>query len=138
MTFDATRRVVLRHQDGRAEQVGDDIFAALEEHIAADDGDPSVSWVGYLGYASRTDLPGRPADPASGVPDAVWMRVRDPWVFEHPESDGAVRTRRLEARCASRRAVSRPVRVSGRAVSAGTGRRSTGCSTSCAGATPTR
>ena len=88
LTFDATRRVVLRHQGGRAEQIGDDVFAALEEHVAADDGDPSVSWVGYLGYAARTDLPARPADPASGVPDAVWMRVRDPWVFEHPLPDG--------------------------------------------------
>ena len=43
-----------------------------------DGGDPSVSWVGYLGYACRTDLPGRPADPASGVPDAVWMRLPRP------------------------------------------------------------
>jgi para-aminobenzoate synthetase len=36
--------------------------------------------VGYLGYASRPDLPARPA---ADVPDAVWMRVRDPLVIEH-------------------------------------------------------
>jgi len=73
LTFDAGRRRVLRHQHGRAEVVGDDIFAALEEHVAADLGDPSVSWVGYLGYACRSDLAGRPS---AGAPDAVWMRAR--------------------------------------------------------------
>ena len=78
LTFDATARVVTRHRGGTTEQVGDDIFAVLEQQVTADDGDPSVSWVGYLGYACRTDLPGRPADPASGVPDAMWMRLRNP------------------------------------------------------------
>jgi para-aminobenzoate synthetase len=75
LTFDATARLVLRHRSGTATPVGDDIFAVLEEEIARDAGDPGVSWVGYLGYGCRTDLPGRPADPASGVPDAVWMRA---------------------------------------------------------------
>ncbi len=83
LTFDAVRRVVFRHQHGRTEAVGEDIFDALREHIADDEEDPSISWVGYFGYACRTDLPGRPADSAAGVPDAVWMRVRDPQVFEH-------------------------------------------------------
>ena len=78
LTFDATSRTVLRHCAARSEVIGDDIFAALEEQVAADGGDAAVSWVGYLGYACRTDLPGRPADPASGVPDAVWMRLRNP------------------------------------------------------------
>ena len=78
LTFDAGARSVVRHASGTSEQVGDDIFTVLEEQVAADDGDPSVSWVGYLGYACRTDLPGRPADPAAGVPDAVWMRLRNP------------------------------------------------------------
>lgn len=81
LTFDATRRQVLRHDGGRSTVVGDDVFAALEEHVARDDGDPDVSWVGYLGYACRPDLPGRPA---VGVPDAVWLRVRSPLVVEHP------------------------------------------------------
>jgi para-aminobenzoate synthetase len=85
LTFDATRRVVLRHQGGATEVVGDDVFIALGEHLAADRAeDADVSWVGYLGYACRTDLPGRPsADPA--VPDAVWMRCRSPRVLTgHP------------------------------------------------------
>jgi para-aminobenzoate synthetase len=83
LTFDAARREVVRHRGGSTEVVGDDVFSALEEHLAADGGDPAVSWVGYLGYACRTDLPGRPA--AVGVdfraPDAVWLRVRDPLVL---------------------------------------------------------
>ena len=65
-----------RHQGGRGEVVGDDVFAVLEEEIARDDGDPDVHWVGYFGYACRPDLPGRPR-PGPAVPDAVWMRVRD-------------------------------------------------------------
>ena len=81
LTFDATTRTVLRHQGGRFHLAGTDIFEVLEEEIARDDGDPAVSWVGYLGYACRTDLPGRPADLDEGVPDAVWMRVRDPLVL---------------------------------------------------------
>lgn len=77
LTFDATAREVRRHQHGRSEVVGDDVFAVLSDAVARDGGDPEVSWVGYLGYACRPDLPGRPsADP--GVPDAVWMRVRSP------------------------------------------------------------
>ncbi len=80
LTFDATTRTVLRHCEGRAEPVGDDIFTVLGEQVAADD-DPDVSWVGYLGYGCRTDLPGRPADPRSGVPDAVWMRLRNPRIL---------------------------------------------------------
>ena len=51
---------------------------------------PGCSWVGYLGYACRPDLPGRPT--GSGVPDAVWMRVRDPLFVDH---DPAGRGRRV-------------------------------------------
>ncbi len=78
LSYDASRRAVLRHRGDTTEVVGDDVFTVLEEHLAADDGDPAVSWVGYLGYACRSDLPGRPA---GGVPDAVWMRVSDPVVL---------------------------------------------------------
>ncbi|WP_203231137.1 anthranilate synthase component I family protein [Nocardioides caldifontis] len=80
LTFDAGRGEVLRHQGGTAVPVGHDVFAVLEEELARDAGDPEVWWVGYVGYGCRTDLPGRPADPASGVPDAVWMRLRSPQV----------------------------------------------------------
>ena len=81
LSYDATRRSVTRHRGARTEEVGDDVFTVLEEEIARDAGDPAVSWVGYLGYACRPDLPARPS---AGVPDAVWMRVRDPIVVEHP------------------------------------------------------
>jgi para-aminobenzoate synthetase len=82
LTYEATARRVERHQHGRAEVVGDDVFAVLADEVARDDGDPAVSWVGYLGYACRPDLP---AHTGSGVPDAVWMRVRDPLFVEHPD-----------------------------------------------------
>jgi para-aminobenzoate synthetase len=82
LTFDAAARQVVRHRGRRREVVGDDIFAVLEEAVHAEGGDPDVSWVGYLGYASRVDLPARPAQ---GVPDAVWMRVRNPLVVDHPQ-----------------------------------------------------
>ncbi|QIK68689.1 anthranilate synthase component I family protein [Nocardioides sp. HDW12B] len=77
LTFDATARQVRRHQHGRSTVVGDDVFAVLGDEVDRDGGDPEVSWVGYLGYACRPDLPGRPSA-TPGVPDAVWMRVRTP------------------------------------------------------------
>jgi para-aminobenzoate synthetase len=81
LTFDAGRREVTRHQGARSEVVGDDVFAVLEEEVARDAGDPGVHWVGYLGYASRTDLPARPWGEG---PDAVWMRSANVQFFEHP------------------------------------------------------
>jgi para-aminobenzoate synthetase len=72
LTYDAVRREVTRHQGGRADVVGEDVFAVLAEELARDEGDPEVSWVGYLGYACRPDLPARPA---RGVPDAVLLRA---------------------------------------------------------------
>ena len=80
LSFDAARREVTRHQRGRDEVVGDDVFGVLEDEIARDDGDPGVHWVGCFGYASRPDLPARPW----GVgPDAIWMRSRDVRFFDH-------------------------------------------------------
>ena len=81
LTYDAAARQVSRHQHGRAEVVGDDVFAVLAAEVARDGGDPAVSWVGYLGYACRPDLP---AHTGGDVPDAVWMRVRDPLFVDHP------------------------------------------------------
>ena len=82
LSFDASRGEVTRHEGGRAEIVGDDIFAVLEDEIALDGGDPAVHWVGYFGYASRTDLPARPwRSGAAGGPDAIWMRSTDVQVF---------------------------------------------------------
>jgi para-aminobenzoate synthetase len=89
LTYDARSRRVLRHRSGATEVVGDDVFDVLADEVARDAEDPAVSWVGYLGYACRPDLPARlpggtfegPARPC--VPDAVWMRARDAVVFQH-------------------------------------------------------
>jgi para-aminobenzoate synthetase len=83
LTYHAGAREVRRHRDGRCRVVGDDPFTALEAEIARD---PSLSWVGYFGYAARPDLPA--ATGADDVPDAVWMRLRDPVIVEHPEPTG--------------------------------------------------
>jgi len=80
MTYDASRREVTRHADGRAEVVGDDPFAALEAEIAA--GSASDQWFGYFGYAARHDLP---ASPDPDLPDAVWMRPSHIRFFDHDE-----------------------------------------------------
>ncbi|MBS44592.1 MAG: aminodeoxychorismate component I [Nocardioides sp.] len=84
LTYDATRREVRRHTDGRSVVVGDDVFAVLEAELAA--GSSSDQWFGYLGYACRPDLPARP-DPE--LPDAVWMRPSRVRMFEHPEQPTA-------------------------------------------------
>ncbi|KQV77452.1 anthranilate synthase [Nocardioides sp. Root122] len=76
LTWSAARREVRAHSGGSTEVVGDDVFAVLEEWLR-----PGEQWFGYLGYASRTDLPATP-DPT--LPDAVWMRPSAVRVFEHP------------------------------------------------------
>jgi para-aminobenzoate synthetase len=78
LSYDAGRGTVTRHAGGRAEQVGSDVFAALETELRA--GPADAHWAGYFGYAARPDLPAR-ADPH--LPDAVWMRARDLRFFEH-------------------------------------------------------
>jgi para-aminobenzoate synthetase len=88
LTYDAARRQVSRHQHGRTEVVGDDPFAVLREEVARDGGDRRVGWVGYFGYAARSDLP---AASGAGVPDAVWMRVRDPLFVTHDPVPSAPR-----------------------------------------------
>jgi para-aminobenzoate synthetase len=82
LTYDAARRQVHRRVGGTTEVVGDDVFTVLEQELARDAGDPSVSWVGWFGYAARPDLPTL-VDPAGAVPDAVWMRTCHTVVFEH-------------------------------------------------------
>jgi para-aminobenzoate synthetase len=78
LTYDAGTGVVTRHADGRSEQVGADVFAALEAELAT--GSESDQWFGYFGYASRPDLP---AAIGAGMPDAVWMRAGQVRMFEH-------------------------------------------------------
>ncbi len=78
LSWSAARREVREHAGGASTVVGDDVFAVLEQRLAAGE-----QWFGYFGYASRTDLPATP-DPA--LPDAVWMRPRAVRVFENPET----------------------------------------------------
>jgi para-aminobenzoate synthetase len=78
LSYDAGRREVTRHAGGRAEVVGDDVFAALRAELAA--GTPGDQWFGYFGYACRADLPARTGGP---VPDAVWLRPRRVRLFDH-------------------------------------------------------
>ena len=82
LSYDAARREVTRHQDGRAEVVGDDVFGVLEAELAA--GSPADQWFGYLGYGARPDLPAALATGPGVLPDAVWMRARHVRLFEHP------------------------------------------------------
>jgi len=90
LTYDAARREVWRHAHEARELAGHDIFATLETELARDGGDPSISWVGYFGYPCRADLPARTSvaepDP-SRAPDAVWMRAKNPLIFDHPPTD---------------------------------------------------
>ena len=79
LTYDAARGEVVRHASGRAEPVGGDVFAMLEQELAS--GRPTDQWFGYFGYAARPDLP---AATGSGLPDAVWMRARHVQMFHHP------------------------------------------------------
>jgi para-aminobenzoate synthetase len=84
ISYDARTRAVTRHASGRAEVVGDDVFAVLEAEVA---GSPAGSqWFGYLGYACRPDLA---AATDGRVPDAVWMRPSHVRVFDHPAASGA-------------------------------------------------
>jgi para-aminobenzoate synthetase len=85
LTYDAAAREVTRHRSGRSDVVGEDVFAVLADEVGRDAGDSAVSWVGYLGYAARTDLPAAVHPAAEDrTPDAVWMRCRQPLVLEHP------------------------------------------------------
>lgn len=84
LSLDASTGLVLRHASGRSEVAGTDVFAVLEAEIAA--GPDDALWVGYLGYASRPDLPARPG---AGQPDAVWLRVDpDHLVDVEPDDPG--------------------------------------------------
>jgi para-aminobenzoate synthetase len=95
LSWSAARREVRAHTGGTSRVVGDDVFAVLEEWMR-----PGEQWFGYLGYASRPDLPAS-ADPV--LPDAVWMRPAGVRIFEHgPASEvsrlvaGAPRTSTTE------------------------------------------
>ena len=80
LTYDAAAREVRRHARGSVDVVGDDPFAVLAEHVALDDGDPSVSWVGYFGYAAPAGPAGehRERRPRRGVDARAGPAVRHP------------------------------------------------------------
>ncbi|GAB3270774.1 anthranilate synthase component I family protein [Microbacterium lacusdiani] len=84
LTYSAARREVTRHVDGRAEVVGDDVFAVLAAELA--EGAADDRWYGYFGYASRPDLPAR-SD--TRLPDAVWMRPSRVEPLEFPAAPAA-------------------------------------------------
>jgi para-aminobenzoate synthetase len=79
LTFHAATREVRRHAGARAEVVGSDVFAVLEQELAA--GPREDQWFGYFGYAARPDLFHARPDP--DLPDAVWMRCRNVRFFDH-------------------------------------------------------
>ncbi len=79
LSWSAARREVTLHVGGTSTVVGDDVFAVLEARMRAGE-----QWFGYLGYASRADLPAA-GDPL--LPDAVWMLPTAVRVFEHPPSE---------------------------------------------------
>ena len=128
LSWSAARREVTLHAGGVATVVGDDVFAVLEHRIAAGE-----QWFGYLGYASRTDLPATP-DPT--LPDAVWMRPRAVRVFEHevgasPLSDSPLeRGSELGGPCTASKSQNTPP--------ASTSTRSRASRSTCTPATPTR
>ena len=66
------------------------MFAVLEASASR----PGDQWFGYLGYASRPDLP---AAPGPTLPDAVWMRAARGAVVR-PRGRGTARSRRIPAR----------------------------------------
>ena len=85
LTFHAGVREVRRHAGGAVRVVGSDVFAVLEDELAA--GSPDDQWFGYFGYAARPDLHPAAADPL--LPDAVWMRCRNVRFFDHGVAEGA-------------------------------------------------
>jgi len=104
LAWSAARREVTLHVGGASTVVGDDIFAALEARMRTGE-----QWFGYLGYASRADLP---ASPDPWLPDAVWMRPTAVRVFEHPqpvhESPHVRGVRHLEAVATPSKSPTRP------------------------------
>ncbi|QBX55627.1 anthranilate synthase component I family protein [Nocardioides seonyuensis] len=88
LSYDAAAGVVTRHSGGASVVVGTDPFVVLEETMQ-----PGEQWFGCFGYASRPDLPARPASsgpgdamPGDAMPDAVWMRASHVRMFDHAES----------------------------------------------------
>ncbi|WP_148615247.1 anthranilate synthase component I family protein [Nocardioides rubriscoriae] len=93
LTYSAATREVTRWVDGRGTVVGDDVFTVLEAELATAGG--RGQWFGYLGYASRPDLP---AATDGWLPDAVWMRPSHVRQVDHVPAAVEVRTTRPAGR----------------------------------------
>jgi para-aminobenzoate synthetase len=90
LTFDAGTGIVREHRGELTRVVGDDIFEVLGERLARDQCPPANlpfafqgGWVGYLGYACRTDLPSRKNAGGEGAPDACLVRAVRFLAFDH-------------------------------------------------------
>ena len=83
LTYDARRGVVTRHAVGSSVEVGTDVFAVLEDELAA--GSERTS-----GSATSATPPGPtcPRRVGAAMPDAVWMRARNVRLFEHEAGRG--------------------------------------------------
>ncbi|MBA3308807.1 MAG: hypothetical protein H0U28_01945, partial [Nocardioidaceae bacterium] len=83
LTFHAASRSVTAHQRGQQRRAGVDIFAELRQQAAADRaaGDPG-RWVGFFGYASRSNLAAQ-VDPDPEAVDACWLRAMRIVEFDH-------------------------------------------------------
>jgi para-aminobenzoate synthetase len=101
ITYSAASGEVTRHADGESEVVGSDVFAVLQDELAA--GSHRDQWFGYFGYASRPDLPALAG--LDGVPDAVWMRPSRVRLFDHSTPRTS---RRDDEASSSRREFRRP------------------------------
>ena len=71
LSWSAARREVTLHAAGVSTVVGDDVFAVLEDRVAAGE-----QWFGYLGYAARTDLPATPG--CAGQPEGHYCAQTAP------------------------------------------------------------
>ncbi len=130
LSWSAARREVTLHAGGVATVVGDDVFAVLEHRIAAGE-----QWFGYLGYASRTDLPATP-DPT--LPDAVWMRPRAVRVFEHEVGASPLRIPRSSGESLNSAGGATASKSAEQPLPARTPPRSRASRSTCTPATPTR
>ena len=89
LTFDASSGTVHEHRGSESLIVGSDIFDVLDDLSGT--GPPPAElpfaftggWVGYLGYACRTDLPARTRAAGPPFPDACLMRVERFLAFDH-------------------------------------------------------
>jgi len=83
LTLHAASGIVTAHTDHSSEPVGMDIFTVLAASSAEmSTGLRSSGWVGFFGYAARTDLRAL-TDPSPDALDACWLRAERRIAFDH-------------------------------------------------------